>query len=203
MRKLRGGALMALCLFLILLQVRDTQAWSVRTHEVLSRRAAEASLLNSGGLTNLDFQGLNTKISGFDFDGRRRTQEIQAWIGSGANFEDDAFPQLRFLRHFHNPLFQQPWDRAGLGQQNQSALRWAQDVQTNPNWSWPVVRQSYYQALTLLQKPDREAQFVRVFAGLGHVIHLVQDMSQPSHVLNDAHPEASVWTTVPAYSLET
>ena len=46
--------------------------------------------------------------------------------------------------------------------------------------------------MTLETKGDREAAFARVFAGLGHMIHLVQDMSQPAHVRNDPHPDDAV-----------
>lgn len=32
-----------------------------------------------------------------------------------------------------------------------------------------------------------------LFRGLGHQIHLIQDMAVPEHVRNDAHPELWRW----------
>jgi len=184
-------ALVTLCLLGLLIHVRDAQAWSVPTHELLSERAAEGSILNSGVLTNLGFRDLDATISGTDFNGRPRTKSVRLWITGGAGFEDEGSVILgtaRFKNHFHNPL--RLWPEAGLSDilSGDSALLWAQDPLANPDWSWQGVRQSYYQALTTAQRGDREAQFARVFSGLGHVIHLIQDMSQPGHVRNDAHP---------------
>jgi len=36
---------------------------------------------------------------------------------------------------------------------------------------------------------ERENYFARTFKGLGHQMHLIQDMSVPEHVRNDGHPD--------------
>lgn len=167
-------------------------AWSVPTHELLSARAADVSVLNTGALPGLGFQNLDTLIAGIDFESKSKTHTVREWIQGGARFEDAGSVILgtaRFNNHFHNPL--RLWPQAGLNdllQTGSSALVWAQDPLANPDWSWQGVRQSYAQALTLETKAARESQFARVFAGLGHLIHLIQDMSQPAHVRNDGHP---------------
>lgn len=189
-------------------------AWSVPTHQLLSQRAAEVSTLNPQILARLGFQDLQTTIRGVDFRGMERTYQIRRWIQDGAGFEDDGtyFDAVagtaRYLNHFHNPLHQRgdlfkPWRNAGLDDyilgvvhvHGQSSVLWAQnkgandvDTMANPLWSWQGVREAYYQAFTAQAKADREASFARVFAGLGHLIHLIQDMAQPDHVRNDAHP---------------
>src|SRR3990172_7950744 len=43
-------------------------------------------------------------------------------------------------------------------------------------------------ALTSPTDTERQANFAKTFKGLGHLIHLIQDVAQPAHVRNDAHP---------------
>jgi len=175
-------------------------AWdNETTHRALSDVAAQRSVLVTGYLENgLGItDGLNTSVDWVG--GKKGTKKrLREWILDGADFEDDGSVLFngRFYNHFHNPLHQQPWADAGLSDlvlsPKVSALLWAQNAgvsdQSNTDWSWQVTRQYFYLALTAQTKPDRDAALAQTFVGLGHQIHLVQDMAQPSHVRNDAHP---------------
>src|SRR3990167_2440021 len=58
------------------------------------------------------------------------------------------------------------------------------------------MREYYYIALTgrdltgtevALAKEDRDVYFAKTFRGLGHQMHLIEDITQPDHVRNDSH----------------
>ena len=171
--------------------VSPAMAWdNTTTHQDLSQVAVEKSVMNKGylsilGLTN----GLDTVLQWPDA-GPKTTQKVSNWVADGANYEDASG---RYFNHFHDPL--KSWEFAGLSDiwTGGSAVLWAQNSgtfsQPNTDWSWAAVRTKYYLALTRPTKSERDAFFAQTFRGLGHQIHLLQDMSQPSHVRNDAHPE--------------
>jgi Tol biopolymer transport system component len=169
------------------------------THRDLSEIAAQRSILGNRYLENTlgIKEGLDSRL--IWMGGATGTnKKISEWIQDGADFEDKSG---RFYNHFHNPyLRDQPWTEAGLSDivlgwpvRGESALLWAQNAgvsdRSNTDWSWKAARQHYYLALTAASKADRDAELAQTFIGLGHQIHLIQDMSQPSHVRNDAHPE--------------
>jgi hypothetical protein len=161
-------------------------AWDNTTNhkdfsEIAARMALDINLLN----TNYSYNGVEKTLS--------------KWIQDGADFEDagDYFQALagkgRFANHFHNPLAL--LTEAGLNdtQSGESALRWAQDGQNQAkfvegDWSWAKVRDHWYRSLTATGKADIDEFTVKTFRGLGHQMHLIQDMAQPDHVRNDAHP---------------
>ena len=172
-------------------------AWDNKsTHLQISQKASEISVLNAGFLLSLRLE--NNDASKFDVDGTLiYNKPISSWILDGANFEDagNIFTG-RFYNHFHNPLKSSL--EAGLDDffffvpvTGESALLWAQDAHPaggNSEWSWQTVRDYFYYGLTALNLSDREIYLAKTFEGLGHQIHLIQDMSQPAHVRNDAHP---------------
>ncbi len=49
------------------------------------------------------------------------------------------------------------------------------------------MRGYFFEALTSVDKPDRDENFVQTFRGLGQLMHLVQDMSVPEHTRDDGH----------------
>ena len=111
--------------------------------------------------------------------------------------DEDTFP--RFLNHFHNPIDPiSSWDQAGLddfGFSGQSSVLWAQDSGSQSSarggdWTWTATRQHYYQSLIAVDHAAKEQAFSDALLGLGHQIHLLQDMAVPAHVRNDAHPLA-------------
>jgi hypothetical protein len=59
---------------------------------------------------------------------------------------------------------------------------------TDPDFApinWDKAREYYYNALTSLSKTDKETKFALTFKALGHVMHLLEDVSVPAHVRND------------------
>ncbi len=131
----------------------------------------------------------------YQFNGVEKT--LSRWIQDGSELEDaGSFSSLstaRFRNHFHNPLAN--LSVAGLSDlmSGESTLLWSQDG-TNQgsfvrgDWSWQTVRNHYYRSLTATNKAEIDEFTVRTYLGLGYQMHLVQDMSQPDHVRNDAHP---------------
>ncbi|MEJ2697943.1 MAG: hypothetical protein P8013_15020 [Candidatus Sulfobium sp.] len=187
------------------------------THRDLSESAATRSVI---GTTNcLESIGLQEGLLHFLIN-KNKGQEAYKWLREGAFLEDaGAFWQTpigraRYNNHFHNPLNRR--DEAGLDDVitiwnpvppfepvinitafGESAVLWAQDgakQQIFPagDQSWQRTRDHYYKALTLTMETDREAEFAQMFLGLGHQMHLLQDVAVPSHVRNDAHPEDSL-----------
>jgi len=135
-------------------------------------------------------------------------KEVWKWLILGADREDAGTlinmvtNSARFNNHFHNPL--KDWESAGLSElialppfflEGKSSLLWAQDsdYQSDPkwpegDWTWEKTREYYYAALTGATDAERQAFFARMFKGLGHQAHLLQDKAVPAHVRNDAHP---------------
>ncbi len=112
-----------------------------------------------------------------------------------------------------------PWDIAGLDDyitipnpippfippyvnihsSGESALKWVQDKTNQQSYSklegdqtWQATRNYFYAALTGKTDAERQENFAQTFKGLGHQMHLIQDMSVPAHVRNDAHPEDAI-----------
>jgi len=162
----------------ILSSAHISLAYKIETHSDLSAVAAERSILafdKGDYLNKLGFnKNLEETISG---------NSVEDWIKDGSKFEDNS---LRYLNHFHNPL--EPWPDAGLDDllfSGKSSLLWAQE--TTNEFSWQNVRQYFYDALTSSSEASRDDSFAKMFEGLGHLLHLVQDSASPPHVRNDAH----------------
>ncbi|MEW6417390.1 MAG: hypothetical protein AB1480_04630 [Nitrospirota bacterium] len=167
--------------------------------------------MNDYLMKNLGFNGgIKEEISGIDAKGANKTERAFWWFGYGGEQEDIpsnliklAFNNARNNNHFHNPLV--TWENAGLNDYfgplnytGQSLVLWAQ----NPNqhiggeWSWQDARQYYYIALTgkdfngevkASTQTERERYYADTFRAVGQQMHLVQDVSVPSHTRNDIH----------------
>jgi len=192
----------ATLLAILLNNSNEIFAWdNDMTHKDLSQYAAENSILaNSDYLKSLGLSaGLSEK-----FFWNSKVQSALKWLQEGAYLEDAGsnlqgiIGMARYNNHFHNPL--KPWGSAGLndlGCTGESAVLWAQygSWQTGyieGDWSWKKARDSLYSALTSKYDSDRRANFAQTFRGLGHQMHLIQDMSVPAHVRNDAHPRETL-----------
>ena len=104
----------------------------------------------------------------------------------GINEDRAGIPYFRSLNHFHDPLVDN-WLDAGISGKQSSAV-WAQNkIQLFGDYSWPDVRQYYYDALTAANDSTRNEKYADCFSGLGQLMHLVQDASVPEHTRNDAH----------------
>ncbi len=159
----------------------------------------------------MDLSGAAAKISAIDsslldkeysYGGDSKT--LLFWLEEGAKLEDAgsnfALSKARFKNHFHNPLaiLTPPIGTLTDGglkdiMTGQSTLFWAQDSSNQVNyeggdWSWNAVRDHYYHSLTETDKVKKDEFTVKTYLGLGYHMNLLQDMSQPDHVRNDAHP---------------
>lgn len=107
---------------------------------------------------------------------RRLTSEQANWIIKGSVAED-AIP--RFLNHFYDPTSGQ-----GLSGNN-NAKDWA----LNGGWSGST---GDFSELAIMRN-YRDGNVQRAYEGIGHISHLLQDMTVPAHVRNDAHPEGDFY----------
>jgi len=191
-------------------------AWDDQiTHKALTEQAALKSVLHrsyGNYLPNIGFFDIDEILhwdnKACDDETGETECTIKEWLRYGAEKEDEErwFTlidfSLRFLNHFHNPLCDDSsCDFGGLNDglipafsHGQSALLWAQDDvsqarEVEGDQSWNKVRTLFYQALTSVNDTERQSRFAQMFKGLGHQMHLVQDMAVPAHVRNDAHPE--------------
>ncbi|MFO0794246.1 MAG: hypothetical protein U0586_09275 [Candidatus Brocadiaceae bacterium] len=183
-------------------------AWNDKvTHADMSEYAAQSSVLDKSKgdyLSNLGFnRGLDET---FKWSSEKT---VKKWLREGAILEDSGnyweavVNYARYNNHFHDPL--KAWSSAGLTDlvpfSTESAIIWAQDGNYQSSfpegdWSWKKVREYYHIALTgrnlsgtevALAKEDRDVYFAKTFRGLGHQMHLIEDIAQPDHVRNDSH----------------
>lgn len=167
--------------------------YEVVTHEKMSREAVKASAL----FTKSSGVGANLGLSYAVDDGRQsfpnsngiRTAVIDLFV-EGSNFEDGS---TRFLSHFYDPIYNRPLTVFGV-ELGQRSPDWALEdsaLFTAQQYSYKDAREYFYKALTLPSKAERDKHFGLTFQTLGQVIHHVQDMAQPQHTRNDAHPPGS------------
>lgn len=121
---------------------------------------------------------------------------LKDWLIAGS-IDEDA-PDTRCLAHFYNPIgthyLTDPitvsgrdsfeWASAGT---SFTPLMGAKPSPGTNQESWVKAREYYFDALTKSSKIDREANLAHTFYAIGKVSHLLQDLSQPEHVRNDAH----------------
>lgn len=127
-----------------------------------------------------------------------RPWTLKKWLMAGAIDEDS--PVTRCLAHFYNPL---PFDENcaltdPIEVGGRDSFEWATTGQVfAPPWNqpppginlecWNEARLWYFRELTLPDEQQRDSNLAHTFYALGKVSHLLQDLSQPDHVRNDAH----------------
>jgi hypothetical protein len=182
----RSGVAVAvsITLWMALAKSADVFAYEVETHRAISEVAASRSTVDGRLKESLAISaGLNGKVG---------EQSLLKWIQDGSLHADDW---TYFVNHFHNPLAGD-WSQAGLPP-FYSAILWGQSPnQGYPSWSWQNTRQYFLEALTSTQKADRDLALTMTFQGLGHLIHLIQDMASPAHTRNDPHRSYNYETLV-------
>lgn len=162
-------------------------------------------------ITHLDLSGAAAMISVIDhslldkeYSYKGELKNLLFWLEEGSKLEDAgsiySSDVARYRNHFHNPLANLTppigiLTQGGLTDltTGQSTLFWAQDGQNQSHfvggdWSWQTIRTHYFRSLTTTSKAGIEMFTAMTYLGLGYQMHLVQDMSQPDHVRNDAHP---------------
>ena len=123
---------------------------------------------------------------------------LKDWLIAGV-VDEDA-PEGRCLAHFYNPYKPYHYLTDPIAVSGRDSFEWASTGESfSPHWSlnksspganeesWGKARQYYLQALTNSSKAGRDENMAHTFYALGKVSHLLQDLSQPEHVRNDAH----------------
>lgn len=112
-------------------------------------------------------------------------KQIRQWIEQGSWNEDYVIP-IKDLpaSHYHNPYTNRGLTEGGI-EIGKSAYDRANDL-TN-YWGWKKARWNFYTGLTSTEKVWRDLSLAHSFKALGHVMHLVQDMSVPAHTRDDMH----------------
>jgi len=126
------------------------------------------------GLTNevVDFYNLSFK---------NKITNLQKELIIQGSIDEDS-PDLRVLNHFYDPI-----RNIGL-LDGHSAKDWAiSEVIQKRAWvagdySWPRALQYY-----------ADGDEVNAFKGLGHIIHLIEDMATPDHTRNDSHLKKEIF----------
>ena len=95
-------------------------------------------------------------------------------IIEGARDEDLGSLGVRPLNHFYDPIY-----NMGLYGYN-SAIDWALKDSALNDYSWPKAIQLY-----------AEGQDIEAYYALGHILHLIEDMSVPDHTRSDQHLDGS------------
>ncbi len=182
---------MRIAIGILLLSLVTVQAFAwndEETHPTITKYAAETY-----------FNAIDPNFMDLSVKGLRARQ----WIMNGSRLEDAGTPpgdlisgflsgKARSLNHFHAP--NRPFAEAGLTDLKKgiSAIRWAQDGSYQlskgwRDWSWQMVLVHYYNYLTASDAAARDKFQADYLMGLGYLMHLLQDMSQPNHVRNDTH----------------
>ncbi|MBU4374898.1 right-handed parallel beta-helix repeat-containing protein [Patescibacteria group bacterium] len=92
----------------------------------------------------------------------------------GGSIAEDAIP--RYLNHFYNPTTGKGLDSGAL--KGAPAKEWAKKQDSvSGDYSVGAIFNNY-----------REGDLKRAYQGIGHILHLIQDMSVPAHTRNDPHP---------------
>ncbi len=153
----------------------DLYAYKTDTHQNMTAKAADLSTRYHQFISEFKFE-LNAS-RGFMV------------VGS---FAEDETP--RFGNHFYDPI-----NGNGLGI-FLPAITWGYRTEGlglfNNEYSWTKAREYLYIALTgknfngetvAATTEQQNEYFKLLFRSLGQVVHLVQDMAQPSHTRNDSH----------------
>jgi hypothetical protein len=161
-------------------------AFKEETHSAINAYIAQGQIndfsLNDYLTNQLGFEGGAQKVIQFG-----ESKRIWQWIGKGGETEDATW--LRSCNHFHDPISNTGFN--GILCNGDSSMTWAQKPKSTQDpggyYSWFDTRDFFYKALTTNTKTDRDKFFAETFRGVGQLMHLVQDISVPAHVRNQAH----------------
>jgi len=185
--KTRSLYLLIVCIVGIVVSCFVTIA-SAYDNKTVHRKINESACLSQNSITNTYI------IENLGYTGGIEKEfndtSVKDWLSEGGFQEDEPFPYLRVLRHFHDPFYSAAdWDQAGLFGTFDSALVWTQEtsqgspVEEENTHNWVTARNSFYNALTT----GSESEFAETFLSLGQVMHMVSDMAVPAHVRYDPH----------------
>ena len=103
------------------------------------------------------------------------TDQQITWMRQGA--EDEDMP-IRWMNHFYDPVY-----KVGFKSSYLTAKDWSGASEKQRDYS--LGDKSWQRAISDYQDGNSE----EAFQALGHVLHLIADMSVPAHTRDDAHPE--------------
>ena len=109
-----------------------------------------------------------------------------ACLREGAEAED--LP-IRWMNHFFDPIY-----RVGFKSIYLTAKDWSQAGVEQKNYA--LGDQSWQRAIVYYQDHDEKEGLI----ALGHVLHLIADMSVPAHTRDDAHPEGDSYEQFVKYN---
>lgn len=152
---------------------------------MILRRIVVASLfLSACGVFGYDNLVIHPKLSSSAAEvynsqtDKKLTQEQINWIIDGSIAEDT---DPRYLNHFYNPS-----TGGGLSGGVFSGL-------PAPTWSQTQNSATGDYSESAIIKNYKEGNKKRAYQGIGHMLHLIQDMAVPAHTRNDAHPEGDFY----------
>jgi len=167
------------CLLTNLLYQERLDAYSTEVHRRITQQVIKKNLSQLNIYVN-DYTGLT---KGMDEFINRKT--IRWWIEEGSVWEDFSLdPEVLLTSHYYNP-----YTNKGLTEGGITIGESAYDRANNPinYWGWKSARENFYVGLTSTVKNWRETKLADSFDALGHVMHLIQDMSVPAHTRDDMH----------------
>lgn len=190
MKRIFESLVVLIISILLYIDPRTASAFEQATHKAINEYVAQR-ILNGFSLDQyltiqLGFQnGVGEK---FLF---QESKEVWKWIGEGGETEDATW--LRSCNHFHDPISNEGYDGIlfGILCNGDSSIIWSQKAKDTQDpaghYSWFDARDYFYKAFTSPAKTDRDKYFAETFRGVGQLMHLVQDISVPAHVRNQAH----------------
>lgn len=161
---MKSGVASLICL-LAFLFVKGAYAYKTDTHKAISVKAA----------------ALSERYKQFLNEFSQDSEAAFELTGFGSVAEDN---DPRYLKHFYDPI-----NEVGLSRivgHFEAAISWGYQSPDNL-YSWTKARNYMYQALTGTTRSVQDENYKNLYRALGQIIHLVEDMAQPSHVRNDPH----------------
>lgn len=173
----RGSKLIAPFIFVLLffIPINISGYFAETTHSQLTREAAK--LFNKGP-KNLSDQEINYLIKGA--------------------VDEDTPP--RWINHFYDPITGEGWNGGGINGISPETIKYLaqfglsyEDIESAKKWAVdPLLQNAYilYQGDQTWQKAITEyvkGNKKEAFIALGHVLHLLEDMTVPDHTRNDTH----------------
>ena len=174
-----------LCLVFLGSSAAPVLAYHVETHAYLTREI-------------VDFYNEH-------FPDKEITEGQAIFLVDGSRREDDI---PRWMNHFYDPVHDRGLENPGLGTWEAAKL-WAED-ENNQNRAMYKVPATIASILSAFEQKKISAvstetnfawqraiwygandEWEKAFFALGHVLHLIEDISVPDHTRNDAHPIGS------------
>ncbi|MBP6859274.1 MAG: lamin tail domain-containing protein [Candidatus Magasanikbacteria bacterium] len=119
------------------------------------------------------------------------------WLKQGAVEEDGP---ARWINHFYDPVHDVGWSGKHLGNLSEQegyqlggdiapkhalpSIKWVTNQEYQSAYGRQYGNQTWQRALRSYIEGDTKTAFI----ALGHVLHLVEDVSVPDHVRDDSHP---------------